>query len=45
MRCLIGFVLFWIAIGMFISLFIEAVFLKVLLILIFLIFGFNLFCR
>ncbi len=45
MRCLIGFVLFWIAIGMFISLFIESVFLSVILILMFLIFGFNLFCR
>jgi len=45
MRCLIGFIFFWIAIGMFISLFIESVFCSVVLILVFLIVGFNLFCR
>lgn len=45
MRCLIGFIFFWIAIGMFISLFIESVFFLVVLILIMLILGFNLFCR
>ncbi len=45
MRCLIGFIFFWIAIGMFVSLFIESVFCIVVLILFFLIVGFNLFCR
>lgn len=45
MRCLIGFILFWVAIGMFISLFIENIFLLILLILILLVLGFNLFCH
>ena len=45
MRCLIGFIFFWIAIGMFISLFIENAFLMVLFILFFLIVGFNMFCK
>lgn len=45
MRCLIGFVLFWVAIGMFISLFIDNVFCLVVLVLVLLVAGFNLFCR
>ncbi|MDD6571497.1 MAG: hypothetical protein PUF12_03805 [Thermoflexaceae bacterium] len=45
MKCLIGFILFWVAIGMFISLFIDSVFCVVVLILVMLVAGFNLFCR
>lgn len=45
MKCLIGFVLFWIAAGMFISLFIESQFVIISLIITFMILGFNLFCK
>jgi hypothetical protein len=43
MRCLLGFILFWISVGIFISLFIESVFCKVVLLIILMIVGFNLF--
>lgn len=42
---MIGFIMFWIAIGIIISMFIESVFLKVCIILILIICGFNMFCH
>ncbi|MDO4166645.1 MAG: hypothetical protein Q4D32_04505 [Eubacteriales bacterium] len=44
MRQMIGFILFWIAIGMTIMLFLDNGFLAVLIILLCLILGYNLFC-
>lgn len=44
MRKLIGFILFWIAVGMIIMLFLSSEFIGVLLILLCLIIGYNLFC-
>lgn len=43
MRCLFGFILFWIALGIFISLFIESVFCKIILLIVLMILGFNMF--
>lgn len=44
MRHMIGFILFWIAIGMTIMLFLENGVIAVLIILLCLILGYNLFC-
>ncbi len=44
MKHVIGYTLFWIAVGMIISLLIESVFLTVLLIIGLMLLGFNLFC-
>ncbi len=43
MRRLIGYTLFWVAAGMVIELLIESIFIDVLLILFFLLLGYNLF--
>jgi hypothetical protein len=43
MRRLIGYTLFWIAVGMVIELFIESIFFSILLILFLLLLGYNLF--
>ena len=43
MRRLIGYTLFWIAVGMVIELFIESIFFSILLILFLLLIGYNLF--
>lgn len=43
MRRLIGYTLFWIAAGMVVGLFIESIVLSILLILFFLLLGYNLF--
>ncbi|MDY3249262.1 MAG: hypothetical protein SOX32_02830 [Candidatus Choladocola sp.] len=43
MRRLIGYTLFWIAAGMVIQLFIESILISILLILFFLLLGYNLF--
>lgn len=44
MKRLIGFVLFWIAIGMAIMMFLHSSLLGLLLIFIFLLIGYNMFC-
>ncbi len=44
MRQMIGFILFWIAIGMTIMLFLDNSFLAVLIILLCLVLAYNLFC-
>lgn len=43
MRKLIGYTLFWIAVGMAAELFIESILISILLILFFLLLGYNLF--
>ncbi|MDO4298399.1 MAG: hypothetical protein Q4C59_08000 [Lachnospiraceae bacterium] len=43
MKRLIGFTLFWIAAGMAIALFIESLFIHILIILVLLLLGYNLF--
>lgn len=43
MRRLIGYTLFWIAAGMVVGLFIESIFLSILLILFLLLLGYNMF--
>lgn len=43
MRRLIGYTLFWIAVGMVVELFIESILISILLILFFLLLGYNLF--
>ncbi len=43
MRRLVGYTLFWIAVGMVIELFIESIFFSILLILFLLLLGYNLF--
>lgn len=43
MRRLIGYTLFWIAVGMVAELFISSIFFSILLILFFLLLGYNLF--
>ncbi|MGN0506735.1 MAG: hypothetical protein ACI4FZ_09245 [Lachnospiraceae bacterium] len=45
MKRLIGFILFWIAVGMILMLFITNGILAICLILLFLICGYNLFCN
>ncbi len=45
MRRMVGFILFWIAIGMTIMLFITNGFLAICIIILLLILGYNLFCR
>ncbi len=44
MRKIIGFALFWMAVGMIVSLFMESSFVSVCLIIMCMILGFNLFC-
>lgn len=44
MKRMIGFILFWISIGMILGLFIEAEWIQIILILLLLILGYNLFC-
>ncbi len=43
MRRLIGYTLFWVAVGMVVELFIESILISILLILFFLLLGYNLF--
>ncbi|MEE0692470.1 MAG: hypothetical protein U0M33_06130 [Lachnospiraceae bacterium] len=43
MRKMAGFILFWIAVGMIVELFIESMAISILLILFFLLLGYNLF--
>lgn len=45
MRKLCGFVLFWMAVGMFIGLYLEANFFLICLIIAMIVLGFNLFCE
>lgn len=45
MHKVIGFILFWIAIGMLITFFIQNVLLNVILIVLFLFLGYRLFCN
>ena len=42
---MIGFIMFWIALGMIISMFIESVFVSVSIIFLLIICGFNMFCH
>ncbi len=42
---MIGFVMFWVAVGMLVSIFIENLFINICLVLLFLILGFNFFCK
>lgn len=42
---MIGFIMFWIAVGMIISMFIENILLSVCIILLLIICGFNMFCH
>jgi len=44
MKRMIGFILFWIAIGMIIMMFIQNMFMGVLIVAILLLLGYNLFC-
>ncbi|MCR5737582.1 MAG: hypothetical protein K6G64_08025 [Eubacterium sp.] len=44
MRKIIGFALFWIAVGMILSLFIDSTIMTVFMIIMCMILGFNLFC-
>lgn len=41
---MLGFILFWIAVGLFISLFIESVLLNIVIIILLMVIGFNMFC-
>lgn len=44
MRRVIGFAIFFIAVGMIVAMFLPSTFVEVLMILIFLLLGYNLFC-
>lgn len=44
MKRMSGFILFWIAVGLFLSLFIDETIWCILLIMLFLLVGYNLFC-
>lgn len=44
MKRVMGFIFFWIAVGMMISLFIESIVINVLIILVLFLLGYNLFC-
>ncbi len=44
MRRLCGFILFWIAVGMALAMFVDSTFMLVLVIVILLLIGYNLFC-
>lgn len=45
MRRMMGFILFWIAVGLFLSLFIEEIVWCITLIVLFLLIGYNMFCK
>ncbi|MBR6538186.1 MAG: hypothetical protein IKT67_13395 [Lachnospiraceae bacterium] len=45
MRKVVGFILFWIAVGMLLTFFLRSALLTVLLIVLFLVLGYHLFCR
>lgn len=44
MKRMIGFILFWVAVGMIIALFIENLFIHILIVLVLILLGYNLFC-
>ncbi|MDD5900342.1 MAG: hypothetical protein PUC73_05525 [Lachnospiraceae bacterium] len=45
MKKVIGFILFWIAIGMLLSFFLRSTLLTVLLLILFLVIGYHMFCH
>jgi len=45
MRKVLGFILFWIAVGMLLTFFLRSTLLTVLLMILFLVTGYHLFCR